>query len=114
MSRSESATSSKTPEPVLPTDRGMETGTSFWLVVLILLAIETGVFLVLVPWSSAWDENLAVNHYSSLRPILHSHYVRGALSGLGLVNLWVGAAELLEWFGLRRRSAGEKIQVTKP
>jgi len=80
-------------------------GTRFWQVVLVLLAIETGLFLIVIPWSSAWDENLVVNYYSAFRPVLRSHYVRGALSGLGLVNLWMGIAEVLEWFGLHRRPA---------
>ncbi len=114
MSRTESATSSKIPEAVLPAARVIASGTRFWLVLWTLLAIETGVFLIVVPWSSGWDENLVVNYYSSLRPILLSHYMRGALSGLGLVNLWLGVAEVVDWLGIGRRPAEQKIQTSKP
>ena len=60
---------------------------------LILLALETGLFLILVPWSSVWDRNFLMGYLALLQPILRSHYVRGAVSALGLVNIWLGLAE---------------------
>ena len=58
-----------------------------------MLALETGFFLILVPWSSVWNLNFLLGPLSSLQPALRSHYVRGAVSALGVVNLWMGFAE---------------------
>jgi hypothetical protein len=57
---------------------------------LILLFLEIGLFLVALPWSSAWDQNLVAGYFSWLRPVFLSYYLRGAVSGLGLINLWMG------------------------
>ena len=97
MSPTESATSNKDTEPTLPDDHGVATRSRFWQLVLILLALEIGLFLIFVPWSAAWDEFFLPSYFSPLRPILRSHYVRGALSGLGLINLWISLDEALGW-----------------
>src|SRR5689334_24556888 len=89
-SPSASAISSETIEPALPSPNGAATKTGFWRLILILLALETGLFLIFVPWSAAWNEFFVPGYSSALRPILANHYFRGALSGLGVLNLWVG------------------------
>ena len=63
-------------------------------VLFILLSIEIGVFLLLIPWSEVWDRNLLLRYYPSVRPFYLSHYLRGAVSGLGLVNLWIGVSQV--------------------
>jgi hypothetical protein len=68
-------------------------GNRLWQILFVLMALETGFFLIIVPWSPAWDHNLVMTYFASLRPLLESDYARGAVSGLGLVNLWVGLAE---------------------
>lgn len=60
-----------------------------------MLALEIGVFLIFVPWSSVWDQNLLLGHPSWLKSLLRSYYVRGAISALGVVNIGVGLAEAL-------------------
>jgi len=66
---------------------------------LILFCLEIGTFLLMFPWTEWWDRNF----FSSLVPEWHwfwdNSYVRGAVSGLGVVNLYVA---LLEIFRLRR------------
>ena len=86
---------------MLETERRASTG-RFWQIILILLALETGLFLTLMPWSSVWDDQLVSGYFSVFRPILGNHFLRGALSGLGLINLWVGIVEAMQW----TRSAG--------
>jgi hypothetical protein len=62
-------------------------------ILLILFCLEVGIVLVLLPWSSFWDRN----YFFSLAPrwsyLLSSSYVRGAVSGLGLLNVWIAVAE---------------------
>jgi hypothetical protein len=62
-------------------------------VIFILLCVEIGAFLVLLPWSAIWDRSLLLRHYPVLRPLFDSSYLRGAISGLGLVNLGVGVSQ---------------------
>ncbi len=61
----------------------------------VALSIEIGLVLVVIPWSVFWERN----YFAQLVPPLHSlitnHFVRGAVSGIGLVNLAVGLAELV-------------------
>src|SRR2546428_13520817 len=64
-----------------------------FLAVFILLAFEVGLFLVLFPWSSAWENNFFLSGLPSLKELLMSPYLRGAVSGLGLVNVFLGIDE---------------------
>lgn len=58
---------------------------------LILFCVELGVFLLILPWTSLWERNYFLFRYPELTSWLLNHYLRGALSGLGLVDLGVGA-----------------------
>jgi hypothetical protein len=55
-------------------------------VLLLLLWLEMGLLIILIPWSTFWETNYFLNHYPSLIPILLNPYVRGAISGLGVVD----------------------------
>ena len=59
-----------------------------------LFAIEVGLFLVLFPWRDSWDLNWVPVQNAKLRLLWMSPYFRGAVSGLGLLNIYVGLAEL--------------------
>lgn len=65
------------------------------------LLLETGLLLVLIPWSAFWDRNVFLEWSGSLGSLLTSNYVRGAVTGLGLVNVWAALAELGEAFSSR-------------
>jgi hypothetical protein len=55
--------------------------------VLLLLAwLESGLLLVLLPWSSFWDVNYFLDRYPALILLVLNPYVRGAVSGLGILN----------------------------
>jgi hypothetical protein len=53
-----------------------------------------GLFLVLFPWTGFWESNF----FSALVPEWHGYwgnsYVRGAVSGLGVVNLYISLVEI--------------------
>lgn len=57
--------------------------------------------LVVVPWSIFWERNYLASLVPGLPAVLASPYVRGAVSGLGLVNLWLAFAELAALFASR-------------
>jgi hypothetical protein len=63
--------------------------------------LETGLLLVLIPWSAFWERNYFLETSSILGGWLKNNYARGAITGLGLVNVWAALAELADLFGGR-------------
>jgi hypothetical protein len=63
--------------------------------VYIVFCFEIGVFLLLFPWVELWDRN----YFSALAPawetVWNSPYFKGAVSGLGLIDIGISFAELL-------------------
>ena len=70
--------------------------------VLIVFFVEVGLVLAVVPWSQFWDRN----YFAAVLPMLHvvitNAYVRGAICGLGLVNIVAAASELRSLLAARR------------
>jgi hypothetical protein len=64
--------------------------------------LEVGLLLVLVPWSVFWERNYFVGMFPPLLAILRNNYVRGAVSGLGIVNLLMGFRDLSDLLMARR------------
>jgi hypothetical protein len=81
------------PRPVYPWYRKV------FAVLLAVFCVEIGLFLLIFPWTGYWE----TNYFGSLMPQWHSlwdnMYVRGAVSGLGVVNLYIS---VLEMYRLRR------------
>jgi hypothetical protein len=67
-----------------------------------IFCFEVGVFLLVYPWASEWD----VKYFTFLplwaRGVWSSPYFRGAISGLGILNIYISFVEV---FRLRRFSA---------
>ena len=53
---------------------------------------------MLIPWSAFWERNYFVEGSAALGMVLTSSYTRGAITGLGLVNVWAALAELADLF----------------
>ena len=66
----------------------------FLAVAFILFCFEIGLFLVFVPWSALWEHNVLLGYSLHLRGLLLNNFVRGAVSGLGVVDLCLGLSEL--------------------
>jgi len=62
--------------------------------VFVLFAIEMGLFLAALPWTSLWERNILGSLFPAFRPVLFSNYLRGALTGLGLIDIWIGVSDL--------------------
>lgn len=56
-----------------------------------------------MPWSTFWDHNYFAALFPALQPILANPFVRGAVTGLGVVNLCAGFADLTLVFAARER-----------
>lgn len=64
--------------------------------------LEVGLLLVLLPWLAFWDRNYFADAFPLLGAITRNYFVRGAISGLGLVNVGAAVTELVGIFGARR------------
>ena len=60
---------------------------------------------MLIPWSAFWDRNYFVDWSPMLAGVLTSNYTRGAITGLGLINVWSALAELGDLLGSRHDRA---------
>lgn len=69
----------------------------------IALLIELGLLLIVIPWSAYWDRN----YFAQLSPVVNAvvtnNYIRGAVTGLGTVNLFAALADLAAL--VRRRTS---------
>jgi hypothetical protein len=54
--------------------------------------------LIVLPWSTFWERNYFVYAWPGLRPVVTNEYVRGAVTGLGFVNLVTAFLELVPVF----------------
>ena len=68
-------------------------------VVFITFCLEIGLFLLIFPWTEYWDGNYFSSIFPDLRGYWNNMYLRGAVSGLGVVNLCISFSEI---FRLRR------------
>ena len=61
---------------------------------LIAFFFEAGFVLIVVPWSSYWDRNYFAQGFPFFHAMITNHFVRGAVSGLGVINVVAGVSEL--------------------
>ena len=64
----------------------------------ILFCFEIGLFLVFVPWSALWETNALLSYAPFLRGIVLNNFFRGAVSGLGVIDFFLGLAELARFW----------------
>jgi hypothetical protein len=67
------------------------------LVVYVVFCMWLGIVMVLLPWSELWSNNGLLAAWPSIRPFLKHGFVRGAISGLGFLDLWLGIAEAIHY-----------------
>ena len=66
-------------------------------IIFVLFCFELGLFLIVYPWIEAWGEN----YFASAlrwREIWNSPYIRGGVSGLCLVNVYIAITEVFKMF----------------
>jgi len=64
-----------------------------------VFCLELGAFLIVFPWLDLYPSNWFVQVRPEFTPLLTSYSFRGAMTGLGCLNVVVGLAEA---FRLRR------------
>ena len=63
--------------------------------ILVAFFLEVGFLLIVLPWSAFWERNYFAQTMPFVQDVITNNFVRGAISGLGLVNICVGLVELV-------------------
>jgi len=63
-----------------------------------IFTFEIGLFLAVFPWVDIWSLNYFSGWIPALQNVWDDLYFRGAITGLGLVNIYVACAEVLRVF----------------
>jgi hypothetical protein len=76
-----------------------------WVLVLeitlfVILRLYVGALVVLLPWRSIWTTNAWINNWPTVATFIAHGWVRGLVSGLGLLNIWIAFSVLFR----RKRS----------
>ena len=73
------------------------------LFVLVIFCIYLGAIVTVLPWwSSVWDRNLFFLSRPRLWSVLRLGLTRGIISGLGLLDIWIGISEAIHYHDQRR------------
>jgi hypothetical protein len=105
---SEVASAAAEAPPATPPAEAMETGPAkrgapIWLqrlslFVLVLFCVYLGVLVMVLPWwTRVWDQNLYIQSHPALAAVLQNGAVRGLISGLGLLDIWIGVSEAVHY-----------------
>jgi len=65
-------------------------------IIYIVFCLELGIFLFILPWASFWSQNYFVDHSSVVADFSRNYFLRGAISGLGLADIWLAVHEIWE------------------
>ena len=73
------------------------------VVVYILISFEIGILLMIIPWKPYWDDNFFLYfitgklHAAWVATFLKHKLVRGAVSGLGVLNILAGIYDIIKF-----------------
>ena len=71
--------------------------------VLVIFCFYIGALMTLLPWSPRyWSGNSWILSHPAAANWLLRGWVRGLVSGIGLLDLWIGVSELLHYRDVRR------------
>jgi hypothetical protein len=62
-----------------------------------MIWVELGMILAIVPWMRAWSDNGLVLNYPRIRELLSMDFIRGVVSGIGLLDIWVGVWQAVHY-----------------
>jgi hypothetical protein len=76
--------------------------------VYVLFCLTLGLLLIRLPWSDAWFEDGFLARWPALLHLVRHGFVRGAVSGLGLIDIWVGILEII-YYREHRPAVQDKV-----
>jgi hypothetical protein len=81
-------------------------------VLFIIFCFELGLFLLIYPWTDGWSDNYFASAFpgavqTTWHAFWNNSYVRGGVSGLGIVNLWIAILEVFRMFSRRHQARSQ-------
>lgn len=71
------------------------------LLVEVAIAVWAGMLVMALPWTRLWSQNPLLAGWPTLKLILNQSFVRGMISGVGLVDVWMGISDAVHYRDLR-------------
>lgn len=73
------------------------------LFILVIFCFYIGVIMVLLPWMPQfWQHNGWLVSHPAIHAFVQQGWFRGVLSGIGLIDIWIGISEALHYRDQRR------------
>ena len=72
-----------------------------------LYCLEAGLFFIVVPWTRLWTLNPLLHSSETLSLLAGNAYVRGFVSGFGVVHLIIGIRDIIRMSQERRQRRTE-------
>jgi hypothetical protein len=93
------------PEPQTSRDsvtKPVPSTTHLWLrrvgvLFFVFLCATIGVMLMILPWRPEWTDNHLLTPYPTLFAIFSNSFTRGVCTGLGVLNVWIGFWEAIQY-----------------
>jgi len=63
----------------------------------VMVRLYIGLILIFLPWTHVWDFNRFFLYYAHVSRVMESGAMRGLVSGLGLLNLWIAISEAIHY-----------------
>lgn len=73
------------------------------LIIFVIFCIELGMLLTVLPWTRVWTDNSLLASHLSWRAFAQDNFVRGVVTGIGLIDIWIGI-----WEAVHYRDPGKK------
>jgi hypothetical protein len=70
------------------------------LAILVGTCLYLGLLLLFLPWTQYWRDNSLLGMLpQGIAGELETGWARGLISGLGLLDIWIGIGEVVVWRG---------------
>jgi hypothetical protein len=81
---------------------GKERNSPLWtkrlsMLLSVTFSVELGLLLAVLPWFRVWTDNSFLVSHPAVRQIFENNFLRGAVTGLGLVDVWLGVSEAVHY-----------------
>lgn len=66
--------------------------------IFVIFCVYLGLVLAVLPWwTSVWDHNVLLQSSPGVWAVMRNGFVRGLVSGFGLLDVWIGISEAVHY-----------------
>jgi hypothetical protein len=63
----------------------------------VMVRLYVGLIVLVLPWTHFWTENRLLLYYALASKIAMSGALRGLVSGLGILNIWIAMTDAIRY-----------------